>query len=815
MLLMRSPMAKTPLLCVLALVSTVAATAAGHDMTPPVAHEQPRAIWPGGKPSRHDVVVPVFLVVRPDGGVEDVTIDASLGAALDAAAIEAAKHWIFDPARSDGQPVAAKVRAVVRFVGNPTAEVVETPAAAPRQPDKPVVVGHGKDADITEVRVAGTRPPPRSASEITRERAVLQAAPHRTANDLLLTVPGMTLLNHGGEGDASQIFFRGFDAVHGQDLEIWAGGAPVNDVSNLHAQGYADLHFLPPEVVKSIRSQPGTYDPRQGDFAVAGSLALELGYDQPGVTAKATAGSFDTRRYFMAYRPKGESDQTFAAFEIYATDGFGKARAARRTSGIAQTEFHLGERATLRVMGSTYATNYGSAGVLRRADIDSGRVDRFGTYDSKQGGDASRTQLVLDLHDAAGKSRWSIAPYFVLHSIRLRQNFTGYYEQPLPGTGGTANAAAATSGNSEQQINDATTVGLRSWYRLPTPLLSAGDFVEAGVSLRHDRIDQSQRRLSVATSEVTLDEVGAKVQGTDVGGYVDAAFTAWKRITLRGGLRLDGLSYATEDTGGLLGQGQRRSTQGAHIGKKGTLEVATVRGLTAVASYGEGFRSPQARTLADNQTAPFTTVISYEAGLRYREGPFRASAAAFRTALSDDLAFDQATTRFQRTPPTVRTGVTAEFTAEPTSWFVSSASLTYTRAAFRTTEGEYLQGTLLPYVPQITGRMDLALTPKLGRVLRRELKGRLGSGVTYFARRPLPFGELGHDAFVVDATASLRLQEVQLGIDVYNLLNAQWIEGEFVYASNFTRGAAPSLVPQRHVTVGPPAAIMATLSLFL
>ncbi len=809
-----------PLCCVL----SFAASAAAHDVSAPIPHEQPRALWPGGRASAHDVVVPLQLVINPDGSVGEIVIDASLGPELDAAAIETAKHWLFEPARSDGQAVAAKVRAVVRFVGVPQAHVhrdasgshTHTHAAdPPAAPVKPVVVGHGADVGVTEIRVSGSKPPARSASEIVRERSVLQAAPHRTASDLLLTVPGMTLVNHGGAGDASQMFFRGFDAVHGQDVEIWAGGAPVNDVSNLHAQGYADLHYLMPEVVKSIRSQPGSYDPRQGDFAVAGSLNLELGYDQPGVTAKAAVGSFDTRRYFLAYRPKGESDQTFAAFELYASDGFGVARAARRTSAIAQSEFHVGDRATLRVMGSSYASNYGSAGVLRVSDIHSGRIDRFGSYDSKQGGDAARTQLVFDLHDAEGKSRWSIAPYFVLHSTRLRQNFTGYYAQPIPGTGSAQNATAASSGNSEQQINDATTFGSKAWYRFATPLFSESDAVEAGVSARHDRIQQSQKRLSVATSAVTLDEIDAKVQGTNVGGYVDANFTAWKRITLRGGLRLDGLAYASEDTGGVNGQGQRRSTQGAHLGKKATAEVLLLRGLHAVASYGEGFRSPQARSLADNEKTPFTTVVSYEAGVRYREGPFRASAAAFRTTLSDDLAFDQATTRFQRTPATARNGLTTEFLAEPAPWFMSSASITYTHAAFRVSEGDYVQNALVPYVPQITGRVDMAYTPKLARLLDRDLKARLGTGVTYFARRPLPYQELGHDAFLVDATASLRLQEVQLGVDVYNALNAKWFEGEYVYASSFAPGAAPSLVPQRHVSVGPPASIMATLSLFL
>nr|HMQ64031.1 hypothetical protein [Flavilitoribacter sp.] len=66
---------------------------------------------------------------------------------------------------------------------------------------------------------------------------------------------------------SEEIFFRGFDAVHGQDIEFWVGGAPVNEVSNVHGQGYADLHFVMPEVVTRVTALPGPYSPEQGDFA--------------------------------------------------------------------------------------------------------------------------------------------------------------------------------------------------------------------------------------------------------------------------------------------------------------------------------------------------------------------------------------------------------------------------------------------------------------------------------------------------------------------------------------------------------------------
>ena len=157
---------------------------------------------------------------------------------------------------------------------------------------------------------------------------------------------------------------------------MWAGGAPVNDVSNIHGQGYADLHFLPVEIVREIVATPGTYDPRQGDFAVAGTLRFELGYDQPGITAKAQAGTFDTRRYFLAWRPRTGGAGTFAAAEINETQGFGPSRAAQRASAVAQVETALDPETSLRVMASAYTGHFASAGVLRLADVESGAVDR-------------------------------------------------------------------------------------------------------------------------------------------------------------------------------------------------------------------------------------------------------------------------------------------------------------------------------------------------------------------------------------------------------------------------------------------------------
>lgn len=676
--------------------------------------------------------------------------------------------------------------------------------------------------DPSVVLVQGDRAP-RGPSDIVRKRDQLKAAPHRTGSDLLLVVPGLFVTQHSGEGKAHQLFLRGFDAVHGQDIELWAGGAPVNEVSNLHGQGYADLHFIMPEVVSSILSTPGNYDPKQGDFAVAGTVRYELGYDEPGITAKATTGSFGSRRLFLGWHPDGAPEQTFAAFETYSTDGFGPARSAERTSAMGQVLFPLSSRIDLRIMASTFASRFDAPGVLRLSDIENRKVDLYGTYDPNQGGSSSRTSAVVELRgeqNPEGTERWSFSPFVVRRALKLRSNFTGYLLDE-------------SNGDSTQQINDSTTIGFNAYYRKPIKITSVRDTIEAGVFARNDWVSQSQRRLSQLDGSVTKKEVGAKIRATDAGGYLDFLISPAKPLRLRGGLRVDGLSYSTEDTvaQNTVGTGrtayeagQARSAQGAHVGKKATIDFSIIPQIRALLSYGEGFRSPQARSLSDGEKTPFTTVRSYELGIKYREQDFfETSLAAFHSTLSDDLVFDQSSARNEKVPGTVRNGLTADIVARPTRWFLSTSNITYTRAVFvvpndsgvPSQDHPYSNGALLPYVPQLVTRSDMAFTPVLGEFWGKPVKSHFGAGITFLHNRPLPLGQMGRDVFLVDASASFRINPVELSLDIFNLLDSTWFDGQFSYASNFVQGANAPLVPSTHVTVGAPRTFLASVSLHL
>jgi outer membrane cobalamin receptor len=70
-------------------------------------------------------------------------------------------------------------------------------------------------------------------------------------------VPGLFIGQHAGGGKSEQIFLRGFDLDHGTDIRLTVDGIPVNMVSHAHGQGYADLHFVIPEMVEGVDFKKG------------------------------------------------------------------------------------------------------------------------------------------------------------------------------------------------------------------------------------------------------------------------------------------------------------------------------------------------------------------------------------------------------------------------------------------------------------------------------------------------------------------------------------------------------------------------------
>jgi hypothetical protein len=690
--------------------------------------------------------------------------------------------------------------------------------------------------DETTVTVRGRTPAPsRGASDFNLRVGELSRVPRQNASDLLKLAPGILLTNKGGDGHAEQVFLRGFDAREGQDIEFTAGGVPINEAGNLHGNGYADLHFIIPELVEGLRVVEGPFDPRQGNFAVAGSASYELGLRRRGLTASYTRGSFSTQRTLLLWGPTSSNVHTFAGAELYDSAGFGQSRGSKRGSAMAQYEGALGQHGSFRLGAQAYTSQFKSAGVVRADDVAAGRLGFYDTYDPRQGGDSSRYSIWSDLETKAGSTLLRQQVFFVMRDMRLRENFTG----ALLDVQEPQQSPHAQRGDLLDLHVDAQTLGARGSARWRTGAFERenGLELELGYLARADKTGSTQHRIESATNMPYLEETNLDSRLGDIGVYGDAGLRPLRWLTVRGGLRgdlftydvLDGCAQKTvrqpsaanppgdasclsqQDLGRYREPVDRRGTSSIAVLPRGSVLVGPFEGFTMSASLGKGIRSIDPVYVNQDLPTPFASVDAGELGVSYAKGvgdevELMARSIFFTTHVDRDLIFSETAGRATLANGTTRTGW-AFATRATGDWFDEAANLTLVRSTFDDTH------LLVPYVPDVVVRSDTALHHELPFHPRGEsLSGALATGITYVGRRALPYGQRSDVIFTVDASASVAWRMFEVALVATNLFDRQYRLSEFNFASDFRGEGQPTLVPARHFSAGAPRGLFLTLS---
>jgi len=850
-------------LTALALVNLLASNVAAQEIVPPKPVETPPAVMPEGPPQSGEVVL--LVTVGTDGTVRTVSIAQSAGQALDTAAMAAVARWKFEPALRDGQPFEARVRIPFHFAAEPLAapaagaaglsNATSPPrAVSPTLPllaPSPTVLASqaapalaaltepattaGEAEQIEEVNVRGRqRKVEYGASDFVIDIGQFAVIPVQNAEGLLLLAPGIFLANEGGAGHAEEVFLRGFDATAGNAIEFTVNGVPINEVDNPDAHGYADTHFIIPEVVKSLQVTEGPFDPHQADFAVAGSSRYELGVVERGrgLRLQYSIGDYGTQRYLGLWAPQGEREGTFGAVQFSTSDGFGVNRASQSTSGAAQYEGELGQRGLYRVLAMVYSTHYSSAGVVRLDDVDAGRIGFYGTYDPSQGGDASRYTLSFDLSSPLGDGVLTQQVFLTYRSLRIVENFTGFLlDNQEPGQ-----SPHPQRGDAVEKDYSAVTVGGRGAYRERFRLFGREQSVELGFYARYDQTEPMIQRLRAGTQIPYLIDEDLQTEVMNLAGYIDVELKPLSFLTLRGGLRQESFSYNVVDfcntagnweigqplnvncppfdRGGPRSPTRRVTASGQILEPKGTVLMALPHGLSLTASAGIGAQSLDPTSIEQNENAPFVKLTAYEAGVLAKGTvagfDWNARTIGFQTKVPQDFIFNPDLGRIAPASSTTRTGIVVAGRA--TSRFLDEiASFTAVHPVFDS------DGTLVPYVPLVLARSDTALfgvVPFL-RLWDKPFHGDLGLGVGYIGKRPLPQGQFSQPTLEIDGSGSLRFGPVKLGVSVMNLANRQFASSEFFYTSNFNSRPYPTLAPAYQFTAAPPRTFLFTIAVLL
>jgi outer membrane receptor protein involved in Fe transport len=652
---------------------------------------------------------------------------------------------------------------------------------------QPVVLSLTID-EALQLTVVSASTRPETASTTFLSSRDLDAAPRRNAEELLRQVPGLTLVQHGSEGKGYQFFLRGFDAVHGTDLELSADGLPINEWSNVHAQGYLDLSMVIPELVRGVVVTKGPFTLDQGAFGMAGSVDFRLGtpLDQVGWRAAYTVGTTNRHRVFAGWSPEGGNGQQFVGFEFTHDDGYGDQRRLQRGTFNARMRLFDSDRAgRMHLLALGGHARFELPGPLRQDDVDAGRVDLYGAYDPDAEGASSRGVAALQWDLSRGDHDWNATAWAGYRSLDLLENFTGFLLDPV-------------EGDRRGQAQRTTSFGVRARHETRFGERWA---LGSGVGLRGDVFQQDEDQVGR-----DLDDRSPRrdLQGTQLlpHALLGVRWSPVDAVRVDAGARLDVVHVqVTDDLDG--------STRGG-----GTLVTVSPR-LTArwratpdaslFAAYGRGLRPPEARAFTSFDPGqaglsddvydggePATTVSdAVELGARWQPAWWLdLSVAGFATFIERESLFDHVSGVSLDLDGTRRLGGELVVTMRPAPWLVLSADVTAVDARFVTS------GNRVPLAPWLVAGARATVTHDSG-VLG-------GLRVVTVAPRPLPHGARGATLVRGDATLGWRWRWLQLGVEVENLFAQRLREGEYHYASHWNLGGPRSELPTLHVSPGTP-----------
>jgi hypothetical protein len=618
---------------------------------------------------------------------------------------------------------------------------------------------------------------PSSGVRVVSARA-LELTPHKNADDLLRVVPGLYMSQHGSEGKGQQFFLRGFDAVHGADLSIRVGGIPINELSNVHGQGYADLNFLVPEALAGVTSRKGPFDLEQGWFATAGSIDLELGVAERGRRVGYEIGTTNRHRLVAIDAPEGGPTGQLVAAEIMHDDGYGVGRGTERGSAIAQTELRAG-RLTLRPMIAGSWSQFGEPGVTPIDDIAAGYFDRMDAPAGDLGGRSQRLIAGTGASWRRGADEIVASAHLGWRDLQLEENFTGFLESDL--------------GDGRRQSHRAVTGGARiAWRRELAPWLR----LLTGAELIRDQLAQAERRVSV-TGEVWRDERELEATTSSAGAWAGLQARRGRWIAT-GGARVDAMAVDADDR-----LDPDRSGAGAVAAVSPRLAVAW-RGehLTVSAAVGRGQRPPEARAFTERPSRENAMAVVYdggeeaitaanavELGGELRAGKLTAGATGFATWIERESIFDHLSGVNALRDGSRRVGVEAFVEASPLPYLALRGDVTAVDARFSVT------GNPVPGAPRLLGSVE-------ARFDRRPWSAGLAG--RFLGPRPLVHGATAAASAVVDAVGSWRAGRWMLTAQIDNLLGTDWNEGEYHFASHWDQSMPKSQLPRVHISPGRP-----------
>ncbi|MGY3793628.1 TonB-dependent receptor plug domain-containing protein [Aquimarina sp. 433] len=611
----------------------------------------------------------------------------------------------------------------------------------------------------------------------------MKVNPVNSSQELLQKVPGLFIGQHAGGGKAEQIFLRGFDVDHGTDVSISVDGIPVNMVSHAHGQGYADLHFIIPETIESIRFGKGSYTADQGNFNTAGYVAFNTKDSFENNQIKVEAGQFNTLRTVGLFNFLGASNQGrgTVALEYLESDGpFDSPQNFNRINFVGKYTTQLQDTQKITFSASHFTCRWDASGQIPNRAIVQGLISRFGAIDDTEGGNTSRTNFNFTYNKYLGDySSFRTNVFYSLYDFELYSNFTFFLNDPI-------------NGDQIRQKEQRNLFGFNSVFNTKKYWDQVEAVFNTGIGLRNDAVKGNELSRTVNRNE-TLENVSlGTVNETNAYVFADATINFGK-LKITPAVRLDYFKYTYEDA--LLTPFRIQSESKAIIAPKLRIEYDPIDNLQLFAKSGIGFHSNDTRVVV-TQKGEDILPKSYgiDAGINWK--PFSKvflNTTFWYLGLEQEFVYVGDEGIVEPSGETRRFGIDFSGRYQVNDWLFLDTDLTYTHArSVDASDGE----DYIPLAPKVTaaGGISIENFNNFSGSLRYR----------YLGDRPATETNsiVAEGYTVIDMSLNYRWKQFDFSVSLENLLDTEWNETQFATESRLANES--EAVEEIHFTPGTP-----------
>jgi hypothetical protein len=636
--------------------------------------------------------------------------------------------------------------------------------------------------DLEEIIITGKR-----NSMINTIAAVdIKLRPVNTSQDILRIVPGLFIAQHAGGGKADQLFLRGYDIDHGTDIAETVDGMPVNMVSHAHGQGYADLHFIIPELVEKVDFDKGPYQTSKGNLATAGWVDFKTKDFLNSNVVKIEEGSFHYKRALGLFRilnreTEKQHRQFYIGTEFFKTDSYFDApQNFHRFNLFGKYSAQFRNNSQLFITASTFDSKWKASGQVPERAVESGMISRFGSIDNSEGGYTARTNINVKFAKL-WKSGWKTADqvYFSNYHFSLYSNFTFFLKDSV-------------NGDEINQRENRNLLGYTGTANKDFYVRNKRWNTEFGYGFRYDNVSGIELNHVAKRNFLEHVEQGAV---KEINGFVFAGQTVdlGRSVQLNAGLRYDHFSFGYKNR--LAGE-QRFSHQSKGIlSPKLNLVFNFSKTATLTFSSGLGFHSNDARVILDRQaTDILPNVFGTDISLLLKPARQLLLKTTFWQLRSQqEFVYVGDEGVVEPAGRTQRIGIDFSARYQPLSWLYLDLDINATKPrALDEAKGN----NYVPLAPVFTS---------IGGLTIKNKKGFSGS-LRYRQMSNRPANEdnssIATGYFIADALAAYSFRKFDLSLSIENLFNSEWREAQFDTESKLKNEAAS--VAEIHYTPGTP-----------